>query len=223
MSRTAPTTQHLAAPLIGTGLLMAIYLLARPYGDTTGDDAAVAGAFASTWWIVAHLCGALALASIGRLALRLHDLLATAWTRVARLTGLAGAVLVLPYYGAETFGLYAVGRSAVNGTPAALELVDPIRNHPAALTTFGVGLLLLAVSGLAMAAGWSRAYTSAAAWPLGVLIAAVLPQFYLPPVGRQAFGVLYLLAAIWWLIHTRTATTAAAPVADGALRAAVRA
>lgn len=223
MPRTAPPTHHLAAPLIGTGLLMGVYLLTRRYGDTTGDDAAVARAFASTWWIVAHLCDALALASIGRLALRLHDLLATLRTRIARLTGLAGAVLVLPYYGAETFGLYAVGRSAVNGTPTALELVDPIRNHPAALATFGAGLLLLAVSGLAMAAGWSRAYTSAAAWPLAVLIAAVLPQFYLPPVGRMAFGVLYLLAAIWWLINTRTTTTTTVPVDDGALRTTVRA
>ena len=32
-------------------------------------------------------------------------------------------------------------------------------------------------------------------WPLGIAIALVLPQFYLPPVGRMAFGVAYLLAA----------------------------
>lgn len=192
---TAPTT-GLVAPTVGTGVLMAAYLLLRPYGDAGGPTgAAAAAAFASPWWIVAHLCGALALASAGRLALRLSDVVPGPLARTARWTGLAGAVLVLPYYGAETFGLHALGRAAVAGDPAVLALVPEVRDQPAATATFGLGLLLLAVSGTLVALAWQRSSGSAAAWPLGVLLALVLPQFYLPPAGRMAFGVLYAVAA----------------------------
>lgn len=191
---------HLAAPLVGTGLLMAVYLLARPYGDA--DDAttlAAAQAFASPRWVAAHLCGALALASFGRLALRVNDLIDSTPARLARWSGLSGAVLVLPYYGAETFGLHALGREALATGPGVLTLVGEIRNHPAALATFGVGLILLAVSGPVVAWAWQRATGSRAAWSLGILVALVLPQFYLPPAGRMIFGVAYLGAAAWWL------------------------
>ena len=188
--------RHLLAPTVGTGVLMAAYLLLRPYGDT-GTDAAAAEAFASTWWVVAHLCGALALASFGRLALRLADVDGGLLSRAARTTGLAGVVLVLPYYGAETFGLHAVGRRAVAGDADALSLADAIREQPAALTSFGLGLVLLAVSGVLVALTWQRRGGSLpwAAWPLGLAVAAVLPQFYLPPVGRMAFGIAYAGAA----------------------------
>ena len=70
-----------------------------------------------------------------------------------------------------------------------------IRNQPAAITTFGLGLVLLAVSGVAVALTWARRTNTWLAWPLGIAIALVLPQFYLPPVGRMAFGVAYLAAA----------------------------
>lgn len=199
MDTTSP--RHLIAPTIGTGVLMAAYLLARPYGDT-GSEADAARAFASTSWVVAHVCGALALASFGRLALRLSALVDSLPARIARTTGLAGTVLALPYYGAETFGLHAVGRRVAAGDTAAFALVDEIRNQPVAVTMFSLGLLLLAVSGVATALAWSRSrpagprWAAWAAWPLGVGIALVLPQFYLPPVGRMAFGVLYLAAAL---------------------------
>lgn len=192
---------HLAAPLVGTGVFMATYLLLRPYGDAgEATSLAAAEAFASPLWVTAHLCGALALASVARLALRVNDLVDNTTARVARWTGLAGAVLVLPYYGAETFGLHALGREALASGPDVLTLVDEIRNHPAALTTFGAGLILLAVSGICTAWAWQRESGSWAGWPLGVLVALVLPQFYLPPVGRMAFGVAYAAAAAWWLI-----------------------
>lgn len=189
-------SKTLLAPTVGTGVLMAAYLLLRPYGDT-GDQTSLAAAraFASPWWVVAHVCGALALASVGRLALRTSDLVPGVLARTARWTGLAGAVLVLPYYGAETFGLHALGRAAVAGDPSVLRLVPEIRDQPVAMVTFGLGLLLLAVAGILVALTWQRAAGTAAAWPLGVMTALVLPQFYLPPTGRMAFGVLYAVAA----------------------------
>lgn len=195
--------RSLTLPAVGTGVLMAAYLLLRPYGDhgsSTSPEAAAA--YASNLWIVAHLAGALALAQLARLALRMDDLLDTSLTNTARWSGLAGAVLVLPYYGAETFGLHAIGRAGL-ADPAAMPLVDEVRNHPAALTTFGLGLVLLAASGVAAAVAWRHGVVNGqlpgptwALWPLAVAVALVLPQFYLPPTGRMLFGVAYLAAAL---------------------------
>ncbi|NLE97539.1 MAG: hypothetical protein GX596_06065 [Propionibacterium sp.] len=198
----------MAAPLVGTGLLMTVYLVLRPYGDHDGATTiAAAGAFASGWWIVAHLAGALALVSFARLALRLHDLAGSPLTRAARSLGLAGAVLVLPYYGAETFALHALGRRALSGDPAALALVPDIRDGVVAMITFGLGLLLLAASAVTAAIAWRRRTGSNAAWPLAVLIVAFLPQFFLPPAGRVAYGLLVLPAALWWLHSARDTTS----------------
>lgn len=187
----------LVAPLVGTGALMAAYLLLRPYGDTAGSDTLdAARAFASRWWVVSHLLGVLALASLGRLALRTSDVLPGVPARLARTSGLVGMVLVLPYYGAETFALHTVGRAALAQEDLTLlGLVADVQGHPVALATFALGLVLLGVAGLLVALAWQRSHGSPAAWPLGALAALVLPQFYLPPVGRMAFGVLYAVAA----------------------------
>lgn len=192
------TERDLLVPLAMTGILMAVYLLVRPYGDSpalTPNSAEQAAAFVSPWWVAAHVAGALALAGFGRLALRLSDLARESFAaRLARWSGLTGAVLVLPYFGAETFALHVIGRHALTDV-SVLAMVDEIRNQPVAISLFGLGLLLLAVAGVAFALAWTRYASSRAAWPLGILVALVLPQFYLPPVGRMAFGVVYLLAA----------------------------
>lgn len=189
------TTRHLLAPTVGTGVLMAAYLVLRPYGDA-GTDAETAEAFAATAWVVSHLLGALALASAGRLALRLADLVDGVTARLARWSGLLGVVLVLPYYGAETFGLHAVGRQALTD-PSALALAEEIRSQPLALATFGAGLILLSVAGVAIALTATRALGTPAGWtwPLGLAIALFPAQFALPPAGRIAFSVAYLLVA----------------------------
>lgn len=68
------------------------------------------------------------------------------------------------------------------------------------LTTFGAGLLLLALSGILVAITWQRHHPAGslalAAWPLGVMVALVLPQFYLPACGRMVFSVVYAGAAL---------------------------
>lgn len=187
--------------VLTSGLLMAAYLLLRPYGDTRGVGD-TAEAFASPWWLVAHLCGVGALASFAAFAWgsagsgRLGD--------AVRGSAVVGVVLVLPYYGAESFGLHAIGQAYLDGEVANLDLADAVRNHPAAITTFGIGLLLLAVAGVTSALAVTRTLVGRAdglsryaAWPLGLLVAVFLPQFYLPPVGRMAFGVVYLVAAVW--------------------------
>ncbi|WP_300680445.1 hypothetical protein [Nocardioides sp.] len=185
---------------------MALYLLLRPYGDTR-SDADLAAAVASTRWLVAHLCGMLALASAGRLALRIHDLDPRPLTAAARWTGLAGVVLVLPYYGAEAFALHVIGGSVPDPTTAA-DLVTQVRGQGLAMTMFGLGLALIAVAAVLIGLWWLRwvrgsATTSrllvVAPWPWVILTACVLPQFYLPPAGRIAFGVVYLVAALGFL------------------------
>lgn len=187
----------LVGPLIGTGLLMAAYLLIRPYGDSASLAPEVrAAAFASPRWVIAHLAGALALVSFARFALRLSDANPDSTAaRLARWSGLGGAVLVLPYFGAETFALHVLGQRALVDDPALVDVGEQIRNLPAALTTFAIGLLLLAVSGVAAASAWRRITHSLAAWPLGLGVAFLLPQFYLPSTGRMAFGLAYLAAA----------------------------
>jgi hypothetical protein len=196
---TDRSTRHLLLPVLGTGVLMAAYLLLRPYGDAAGGDTpAAAAAFASARWIAAHVAGALGLASFALSALRLADITDGRLPRIARSAGLLGAALVLPYYGAETFALHVLGRRAGAGDTASLALVAEVREQPVAVAMFAVGLLALAVSGLTFALAWSRSRRAPrwAAWPLGLAVALVLPQFYLPPTGRMAFGVAYLVAAL---------------------------
>ncbi len=193
------STRQLLVPAVGTGVLMATYLLLRPYEDAAGSDSlAAAAAFASSRWIAAHVAGALALSAFALLAVRLADLVDTRPARSARAAGLLGAVLVLPYYGAETFALHVLGRRALAGATDSLAMVAEVREQPVALAMFAVGLLALAGSGVTFALAWSRSGLGApwAAWPLGLAVALVLPQFYLPPVGRAAFGVVYLAAAL---------------------------
>lgn len=188
-------SQNLLAPLVGTGLFMAVYLLLRPYGDqASGATRAAAEAFASWRWVAAHVAGMIALASFGRLALRLHHQLPSPLTRSARTLGLAGVVLVLPYYGAETFALHAIGRRALATDLSVLELAAEIRDGGVALSMFLGGLLALAIAGVLVGMAWQRAH-GWAAWPLAVMVAAILPQYFLPATGRMAFGVLYAAAA----------------------------
>lgn len=190
------TTRYLLPPTTATGVLMAAYLLLRPYGDSFGV-AAMAEAFASPRWVIAHMCGALGLAAFAWLAIRLADLDSSRAARFARGTGLAGAALVQPYFGAESFGLHAIGARAEEGNMALLHLVDQVRYQPLAISTFGGGLVLLAISGIAIARVWSHRSDAAprwAAWPLGVLVAVFLPQFFLPDLARMLYGIAYLAA-----------------------------
>ena len=193
------SSKQLIGPAVVSGVLFCAYLLLRPYGDVhTG--APMAQAFASPWWVVAHTCGALGLAAFAWLTISLADLHRTALTRWARRTALGGVILVLPYYGVESVGLHEIGRRATTtGDLTLLDLADAIRMQPLSLTLFGLGLLLLAAGGILLGLAWQRhggAEWHWAAWPLGVLVALVMPQFALPPAGRMAFGVLYLAAAL---------------------------
>lgn len=190
--------RYLMVPAVATGGLVAAYLLVRPYGDSD-PGAAMAIAFASPWWVVAHMCGALGLAAFAWLSLRLADVNPSGAARWARGGGLVGTALVLPYFGAESFGLHALGAAALGGDGHVLTLVDQVRYQPLAVTMFGVGLVALGVSGVSFALAWARlggvSRRRWTAWPLGALMALFLPQFFLPEWARMVFGVVFLGAA----------------------------
>lgn len=192
------STRYLLAPSLATGWLMAIYLLLRPYGDSQAGTP-MASAFASDRWVTAHMCGAMGLAAFAWSTLRLSDMDPSGPARWARGAGLLGAALVLPYFGAESFGLHALGVQAHGGDLQVLDLVNKVRYEPVAITMFGVGLMALAVSGVAFALAWSRLHVGLTqswfGWPLAVLISLFLPQFFLPEWARMIFGVSYLGAA----------------------------
>ena len=184
-------------PFLVGGALMAAYLLLRPYGDAAGATSPEAAqAFASQLWVASHVCGMLAL---GAYALGVHQLTTRQSSRaalVARRAAVAGAFLVQPYYGAEAFGLHVVGVRALS-RPDLLSLVTEIRDNGWAMALFVTGLLSLLVSGVALALTWSRRSNRRwAVGPLAALMVLFVPQYYLPPAGRMAFGVAYLVASL---------------------------
>ncbi len=212
------TVRDAAVPLVASGVLMAAYLLLRPYGDHSGGPSAVK-AIASGWWVVSHVCGMLALASVASAALRIADTAGGASGLLARWAGPGGVVLVLPYYGAEAFALQVIARHARDADVASMSLVTEIREQPVAMSMFGLGLLLLAITGAAMAIAWRRvaAERAWAGWPLGMLLVLFLPQFYLPEVGRMAYGVAYLVAASYLAVAVRRAAGLSAGAGEGRL------
>lgn len=186
-------TRSLLAPTVVTGALMAAYLLLRPYGDA--HEPTEAQAYTSPAWVVSHLCGILALAAVAVLVGRLARQVPGRGVAVADALALPSVVLIALYYGAETFALAVVADALPQSD--ALALVDGIRNHPVAMTAFALGLVGLGVAALLAARAWQRS-EKVAGWalcPLAVMVALVLPQFFLPVAGRMAFGVVYAIAA----------------------------
>lgn len=182
------------------GILFVIYPALRPYSSEKGM--AGAEAFASWQWAAAHLCGILAFVLLAQTAARM-DL-----GRIASIAIGFGACLVLPYYGAEVFGVGAIGRRVVqNADPSLLGVVDDIRFSAPAMVLFAAGLLLLAIGGLAAGATlWNSQRAAGAMLAIGLVL--FLPQFYFPPALRLAHGAVLGLAmvllAAGQLHHRRT-------------------
>lgn len=192
-----------AASLALGGIMFVLYPAVRPWHDESTVDGATAS-MQSGAWVAAHLFGMLGfiLVSLGVLALR--D--AMTGTRAHPIAGLAvvltwlGAGLTLPYYGAEDFALHAIAERAAAGQSIdLLDLVEAVRFGPVAVTTFGVGLLLLAVGGVLTAVAVARSGVlprlSGLLYGLGLVL--FLPQFYTPPAVRIAHGLLLGVGAIW--------------------------
>lgn len=171
-------------------------------------------AFASPLWPVSHALGMVGFVTLAfTLRVAAASQSAPSIARQLRTTeawaGITGALL-LPYYGAEAFGLNAIGGIvATTGETAALAFGDAFRHAPLPLTTFALGLAALAV------AGGKLGHTLWHAGPLartgGILaataLATYLPQFFGAPSLRIAHGLLLraglLIIAAAALRHAR--------------------
>lgn len=164
------------------GALFVIYPALRPYTSETGLDGAMA--FGSDRWVLAHLGGMLA---FGCLAAGSWVLTGRTMARVGMVLGVG---LILPYYGAETFGLHAIGRAAMqHGAGNLAAVTEAVRYNPVAISMFGAGWILLAVAGVAVARVlWTRGIQAGAVLIGGGMV-LYLPQFFGPPWLRIAHGV----------------------------------
>ncbi|TCB97926.1 hypothetical protein E0H26_10015 [Micromonospora zingiberis] len=198
-----------AATLAAAAALFVLYPALRPWHDESTVAGAIAAMSASTW-VPSHVFAMIGfiLVPLGLLALAQ----AVAGTRAGRtavaafVTSTVGAGLVLPYYGAEAFGLHAIAtRAAVDPQIDLLALADQVRYGPVAVATFAAGLLALAVGAtLAAVAVWRSDLLprlSGVPFALGFLL--FLPQFFTPAAVRIGHGVLlgagllWLAAALW--------------------------
>jgi hypothetical protein len=199
-----------ALSLAVSGILFVLYPLIRPFSD----EASLSGAeaFASTAWILAHMLAVVAFILLALGLLGLHIALQT--TAVERLAFLAlvlswiGIGLTLPYYGAEIFGLHAIGQEALRQHSAALlALADAVRYGPG-FVVFIVGLLLLAVGAILVAIAILQSGTlsrwSGIPFALGFVL--YLPQFLGSQPIRVAHGLLVALGCIWIAFGMGTST-----------------
>lgn len=192
----SPVRKALPATLAAlAGLSLAAFPLVRPWGDKTEDAVAMADAFASPLWVLSHAFG---MAGFVLLAASVALVRGPARWWLA-----AGVALILPYFGAETFGLHAVagrwaaegGAGGANGIIAAeriAEVAAAMREGVPQATVFGVGLIAIAVAGILLA----RRHPSAIV--LAICLATYLPQFFFGPQVRIAHGLLLLAGALWW-------------------------
>ena len=207
MSTYASRIRAGAAALAAAGVLFLAYPVLRPWHDE-GTVAGATASMSSTAWVAAHFFAMLAfiLMPLGLLALRaaLATTRAEPMALTAAVLAWIGSGLVLPYYGAEDFGLHAIAGSAGPRT-GLLSLIHAVRYQPLALTIFGTGLLLLAAAAImaAIAVWRSHVLPRASAILFAVGMALFLPQFFGPADVRIGHGILLaagslvLAAALW--------------------------
>jgi uncharacterized membrane protein len=203
MSTSRTGSRSGAFALAVAGVLFVLYPAVRPWQDESTVEGATK-AMNSGAWVAAHLFAMVGFILVALGLLGLWN--AVRRTRAERLalaavvTTWIGVGLTLPYYGAEDFGLNAIARKAAEGQVSdLLGLVEAVRFSPVPITTFGLGLLLLAAGAvLAAVAIW---HSGVLARSGGILFAAgfvlFLPQFFTPPAVRIAHGVLVAAGSIW--------------------------
>lgn len=197
------------------GVLFALYPAIRPYSDESTMSGAVA--FSSAAWVASHMFAMIGFVLLPLGLLSLLGVLDAAGAqragRAALVMAWVGAGLVLPYYGAETFALHALGtRASQVGDPALLGLADAIRYGPTQAVMFGAGLLLLAAGGvLAAVAIWrSDTLPRVSAVPLALGLVLFLPQFFTTPSVRIAHGLLVAAGCAVLAVGLGRRSTAAA-------------
>lgn len=191
------------------GLSLGGYPLLRPYGPEKG----LAGAhdFASPAWLAAHVLGMVGFVSLA-LAARSAAGSSDPWPwsgrpiRVMETRLWLAVAFLLPYYGAEAYGLHELGRYAVHdGDPGVLDVADAFRYAPFEVSTFAAGLLLLGLVGVQLARGlWHSGGLGRAGGLLaGLGLVTYLPQFFGAPEARMTHGVVLAAGLVLLAVAAR--------------------
>jgi hypothetical protein len=203
MSRSVKTSRlRLSAiSLVIAGIFFVLYPALRPFSDEISLQGATA--FASPYWLAAHMLAMVAftLLPLGQLALHnsLQNTEAESPGYWAVVLSIVGVGLTLPFYGGEANGLHAIGQEALIQQDAALlSLAEVIRSGPG-LIMFLVGLLTLAIGAIftAIAIWKSGMYSRWSGIPYAVAIALYIPQFFGKQPIRVAHGLLLAFGCIW--------------------------
>jgi hypothetical protein len=214
------TRTTVAAGLVVSGLAFAAYPALRPYGPEAG----LAGAadFGDPAWLVAHVLGMVGFVA---LAFALRAAAATTpwpWTgqpvRKAETRMWIAVTLLLPYYGAEAYGLHELGRYAADhGDPGVLDVADAFRYAPFEMTTFALGLFVLVLVGGRIAHGlWRSGRLGRSAGILtGLGLATYLPQFFGTPEVRIVHGAVLGLGLVLMAVSALRSSTAPVAANDG--------
>lgn len=205
MNRHQNRTRLGAAAIALAGILFFLYEALAPRVDQTTLEGAAS--WASAGWAFAHIAAIVGLILIPMAwsALR-HHLDAAGGGKperaafLATLLGYAGSGLTISYYGAETYGLKAIGEHAVaTGDASLTSLSEDFRMDPTAATVFAIGLALIAAAAaLAAIAVWhSGTMHRWSAVPMAITMALYLPQFFASHPLRITWGAAVTAGALW--------------------------
>ena len=190
-----------AIALIVAGVFFVLYPALRPFSDEVSLQGAAA--FASPYWLAAHMLAMIAFSLLVIGLLGLHEAMMASQSErgayAALVLGILGVGLTLPFYGGEANGLHAIGQEALRQQDAGLlSLAAVIRGAPG-LYMFLIGLLLLAASGIVAAVTLWRAddFPKWSGVPFAVALALYIPQFFGTQPLRVAHGVLLAIGCFW--------------------------
>jgi hypothetical protein len=190
-----------ALALAVSGILFVLYPALRPFSDETSLQGAEA--FASTAWILAHTLAILGFILLGWAIFQLYIVLQRTAVERFMLWGLGlswlGVGLTLPFYGAEVFGLHAIGQEAIRQqSTALLELANQVRFGPG-FTIIIVGLLSLAVGAILVATAIWKAndFPKWSGIPFALGFALYIPQYVASQPIRVAHGLLIAVGCLW--------------------------
>ena len=201
VSASAVRVRLAALCLAVSGVLFVLYPAIRPFSDEASLQGA--RAFASPQWILAHVLAILGFILMTLALLGLYFILQKTSVERTTLWGLIlswiGVGLTLPFYGAEVFGLHAIGQAALNqNNVALLDLANQVRFGPGFYVII-TGLLLLAIGGIMVAVAiWkSKLLPKWSGVPFALGFALYIPQYVATQPIRVVHGLLIAAGCLW--------------------------
>lgn len=198
---TSPYSRLGAVSFVLAALMFVIYPAVRPFSDEASLQGAAA--FGSTAWMISHVTAIFAflLLLLGLFSLyeTLRGTVAERLAASSLLLSSLGIGLTLPFYGAELFGLHAIGQAAVKQQNASLlDLASDIRFGTGFFMIL-IGLLLLGIGTIIAATAIWKSQTlakwSGLPFALGFLL--YLPQYMATQPLRVAHGLLIAISCAW--------------------------